>query len=204
MTVYDTAIYIGRFEPIHNGHMALLRYALAHAHRVVVVLGSAGQARSPKNPFTWQERETMLRSALPEPDRARLHALPMPDFNDEAAWVAAVRQGVAERVPISARIGLVGHFKDATSDYLNWFPGWALMPLQRQGSIDATTIRNAYLGATPETIATALQPLAAQIPATTLDFLQRFAQETATAPLYAALQEEWKTTNSAGSACSAP
>ena len=199
MTPYDTAIYIGRFEPVHNGHIALLRYALAHAHRVLVVLGSAGQARSPKNPFTWQEREAMLCSALPEPNRARLQVLPMPDFNDEAAWVAAVRQGVAERVPTSARIGLVGHFKDATSDYLNSFPGWALMPLERQGSIDATTIRNAYFGATPETIATALRTLAEQIPASTLDFLQHFAQQAATAPLYAALQREWREWQTTGS-----
>ncbi len=57
----DTAIYIGRFEPVHNGHMALLQRALDSAQQVIVVVGSAWQARSPKNPFTWQERDAMLR-----------------------------------------------------------------------------------------------------------------------------------------------
>jgi len=33
-TAYDTAIYIGRFEPVHNAHLALLRHgARARAAR---------------------------------------------------------------------------------------------------------------------------------------------------------------------------
>lgn len=188
--MYDTAIYIGRFQPVHNGHIALLRHALAHAHRVIVVIGSAWQARSPKNPFTWQEREAMLRNALPASDRTRLHILPMRDYYNDALWVDAVRQGVAQRAAESGHmgvVGLVGHFKDATSSYLNDFPDWVLMPLERQGDIDATAIRNTYFGASqgPET-------LTDKIPASTLDFLQDFAQQTTTAPLYAALQEEWQ------------
>ena len=115
----DTAIYIGRFEPVHNGHMALLQRALDSAQQVIVVVGSAWQARSPKNPFTWQEREAMLRNALPEADRSRMVVLPMRDYYNEAVWVQAVRQGVARLTTPGARIGLVGHFKDATSGYLS-------------------------------------------------------------------------------------
>mgnify|MGYP001236183296 CR=1 FL=1 len=63
--MYDTAILIGRFEPVHTGHVALLREALSRAQRAIVVVGSAHQPRSPRNPFTWQEREAMLRGALP-------------------------------------------------------------------------------------------------------------------------------------------
>src|SRR5256885_10084300 len=57
-----TAVLIGRFQPLHNGHMALLRAALERAEQIVVVLGSAWQAPNPKNPFSWQERAQMLRS----------------------------------------------------------------------------------------------------------------------------------------------
>ena len=71
-TLFDTAVYIGRFQPVHSGHIALLARALASARQVIVIMGSAWQARSPKNPFTWTEREAMLRNALPESDRARL------------------------------------------------------------------------------------------------------------------------------------
>ena len=187
----DTAIYIGRFEPVHNGHMALLQRALDSAQQVIVVVGSAWQARSPKNPFTWQEREAMLRGALPAADSARVQVLPMRDYYNEAVWVQAVRQGVARLTAPGgpgARVGLVGHFKDATSGYLSAFPGWELIHVERQGPIDATAIRDAYFGATPATAPSALAPLASQMPASTLATLTEFAHT----PHYAALQEEWR------------
>jgi bifunctional NMN adenylyltransferase/nudix hydrolase len=184
----DTAIYIGRFEPVHNGHMALLQRALDSAHQVIVVVGSAWQARSPKNPFTWQEREAMLRGALPAADSARVLVLPMRDYYNEAVWVQAVRQGVARLTAPGARIGLVGHFKDATSGYLSAFPGWELIHVERQGPIDATAIRDAWFGASPDTVPSALAPLADQMPASTLATLTEFAQT----PHYLALQQEWQ------------
>jgi bifunctional NMN adenylyltransferase/nudix hydrolase len=186
--MYDTAIYIGRLEPVHNGHMALLQRALASARNVIVVMGSAWQARSPKNPFTCHERADMMLGALTEPDRARVQMLPMRDYYDEAVWVRAVRKSVAEMVPENARIGLVGHFKDATSSYLSAFPGWDLINVERQGRIDATAIRDAYFGATPGTVRAGLNDLAIQMPESTLGFLERFAQTTH----YPALQEEWR------------
>ncbi len=186
--MYDTALYIGRFEPPHAGHMALLQRALDSAAQAIVVMGSAWQVRSPKNPFTWPEREAMLRAALSSADNARLQVLPVRDYYNEAVWVQAVRRAVAECAPANARIALVGHFKDATSRYLEHFPGWDLMDMARQGSIDATTIRDAYFGATPDTAAAALAPLAAQMPASTLAALIAFAQQ----PHYPVLQEEWR------------
>ena len=187
--MYDTAILIGRFEPVHHGHLALLRQALERAPQAIVIMGSAWQARSPKNPFAWTERQAMLLDALPAPERARVTVLPVRDHYNEARWVAAVRQAVAQHTAPSARIGLVGHFKDASSSYLRAFPGWQLISAERQGSIDATAIRDAYFGATDaQDVPRALQPLAGQMPTSTLDFLQRFAAE----PAYAALQQEWR------------
>lgn len=93
--MYDTAILIGRFEPVHTGHVALLREALSRAQRAIVVVGSAHQPRSPRNPFTWQEREAMLRGALPGHDGKRLTVLPVRDYYNEAIWVDAVREAIA-------------------------------------------------------------------------------------------------------------
>ncbi|MDD2546777.1 MAG: bifunctional nicotinamide-nucleotide adenylyltransferase/Nudix hydroxylase [Burkholderiaceae bacterium] len=184
----DTALFIGRYQPLHNGHMALLRRALDSARNVIVVLGSAWQARSPKNPFTWQERAALLHGALPEADRARVQVLPVRDYYNQAVWVDAVRQGVARRVAPGSRLGLVGHFKDATSSYLRAFPGWELIDMARQGGTDATAIRDAYFGATPATVHRVLAPWADAMPPNTLAFLQDFAQQAA----YEALREEWQ------------
>ena len=192
--MHDTAILIGRFEPVHCGHMALLQHGLAQARGAIVVLGSAWQARSPKNPFTWQERADMVLGALPEADRPRVRFLPVRDYYNEAVWVQAVRQGVSGMLPPTStgdrppRVSLVGHFKDATSSYLRSFPGWELVDLERQGAMDATTIRDTLFGATAATAYSALAPLAGDLPASTLQFLLHFAQQ----PAFEALQEEWR------------
>ncbi len=60
---------VGRFQPFHNAHLALLRRALEIAPHCVVVIGSAHQARTPKNPFTWAERAEMIRLALKPEDQ---------------------------------------------------------------------------------------------------------------------------------------
>ena len=106
----DLAVLVGRFQPFHDAHLALLTRALAIAPRCVVVVGSAFQARTPKNPFTWTERAEMIRHALPESDRERVTIVPMRDYYDETRWVACVREAVAGLVADeeSPRIALVG------------------------------------------------------------------------------------------------
>lgn len=188
-TAPHTAVLIGRFQPLHLGHLAMVEQALDLAKQVVVVIGSAWQARNPKNPFTWQERAALLRESLPAADQARLHLVPLRDFYDEPCWVAAVQQAVQAQVPAGARVALIGHFKDASSNYLARFPGWQLISLPRLGQFDATPLRDTLFGAqTPAELEHALQQLAADLPASTLNFLRSFVQT----PPFARLQKEWK------------
>ena len=186
-----TAVLIGRFQPLHNGHMALLRAALDRARQVVVVLGSAMQAPNPKNPFSWQERAQMLREALPPQDAARVHCVPVRDYYNEPLWVNAVREAVAAHVPEGASVALVGHFKDSSSSYLAHFPGWELISLPRLGQFDATPLRDIYLGdgsASPQAMEQALEQLSSQVPASTVEFLRHWAHT----PRYVQLQQEWQ------------
>ena len=186
--MYDTAILIGRFQPVHHGHLALLRDAFAAARQVVVVLGSAHAARSPRNPFTWQERAALLRAALPEAERARLLVLPIRDYYDEPRWARAVQTGVRDLLAQHGsdssdhQICLVGHFKDASSSYLRSFPDWPLRALPRQGDNDATALRNAYFSGEPAST------LEQQVPHCVVAFLERFSQT----PDFARLQTEWR------------
>ncbi|QNN58002.1 bifunctional nicotinamide-nucleotide adenylyltransferase/Nudix hydroxylase [Diaphorobacter ruginosibacter] len=186
--MYDTAILIGRFEPVHTGHLALLTHALQAARQVIVIVGSAFQARSPKNPFSWEERADMLLGSLEEHERARVDVVPVRDYYDEARWVHAVRKAVEGHTSPGTRIGLVGHFKDASSSYLSAFPGWELISLPRQGEIDATMIRNAYFGATGQTAPIALAPFHDVLPPSTRGLLERFAGQ----PEFKELQNEWR------------
>lgn len=185
----DVAVYIGRFQIFHNAQLALLRRALAAAPECVVVLGSAFQARTPRNPFTWRERAEMIRVALPEAERQRLKFLPVRDHYDSARWVAAVKQGLARLHPGQPSVVLVGHLKDATSSYLRDFPGWALDDAGRRGDIHASALRDAYFGAARDgSLEPALAALAGQAPDSTLQFLRAWAS----LPPYAVLAQEWE------------
>ena len=61
---YDYLVFIGRFEPFHNGHLAVARYGLTRARKIVFLVGSADTPRTIKNPWTVAERTVMIESAL--------------------------------------------------------------------------------------------------------------------------------------------
>ncbi|MDO4794520.1 MAG: adenylyltransferase/cytidyltransferase family protein [Brachymonas sp.] len=190
---FDYAVAIGRFQPVHRGHVALLQTGLQMAHRLVVLAGSAGQARSPKNPFTWQERAAMLQAALPEQDRTRLRVLGLQDRpGRDADWVAAVEAAVQASMradganPASARVALVGHVKDASSYYLRLFAHWQWVPVGNVAGINATDIRASYLAA--ESGPDALWQQAAIVPPSTVAFLQGFRQTSA----WQTLRQAWQ------------
>ena len=182
------AVLIGRFQPFHQGHAALLKQALEAAPRVVVVIGSAFQARTPKNPFTWQERADMIRQTLSAADQERTTFLPIRDYYDEEKWLQAVRTGVEALSGQRASICLIGHFKDATSDYLAHFEGWKLISVDRLSPIDASQIRDAYLGSQPDELAANLAALSDVAPPATQDFLRTWAKSS----YYPALCQEWR------------
>jgi len=186
---YQAAVLIGRFQPFHDGHLTLLRKAFDLSARVLVVLGSAFQARSPKHPWTWQERATMIRESLPQAERDRVTCLPVRDFFDESRWVGAVRGAVAKAlagteadVGAGRSIVLVGHFRDATRDYLHQFAPWALHLLPGLPVRRASAMRDA-LFASPGA-ASAL--LAGELPPATAAFIDAWTGQ----PCFDALAEE--------------
>ena len=60
----DFGVFIGRFQPLHMGHEHVIRTALDKVGKLIVLVGSANVARNPRNPFSFAEREHMIRSAF--------------------------------------------------------------------------------------------------------------------------------------------
>ena len=60
MKKYNLAVYIGRFQPYHNGHVKVIEDGLKIADRVLVLVGSSNSPRTEKNPFTFEERKEIL------------------------------------------------------------------------------------------------------------------------------------------------
>jgi bifunctional NMN adenylyltransferase/nudix hydrolase len=151
-----------------------------------VLVGSAHQARSPRNPFTFEERVEAIRLVLQEGERERVTFLAVRDVYDEKRWVRQVRAAMEKLTGSpNTRIVLVGHRKDATSEYLDDFPGWPLHDVGRQGEVHGKALR-AVLYASPN-VEAALAALASQVPPAMLDFLRSWAQ----LPFLPRLREEW-------------
>lgn len=155
----DALVFIGRFQPFHNGHKAVIDAALKQAKEVVVVVGSSFAARNIRNPFTFQERKAMIEACFTDSkyfsyDGAqgrvkspRIHVVPVSDYPyDDNKWVNAIQKIVDETVPYAKDVGLIGHSKDSTSYYLNIFPRWKdHVEVEDVGGINATDIRKVIL-----------------------------------------------------------
>ena len=149
---FDFAVFIGRFQPFHCGHLKVVQEGFKHADKLIVLIGSAWQPRNTRNPWSHREREEMLRACLSEEENARLLCLPLMDvpYNDEL-WVRNVQASVNGLVTAhyssphrAAKIALIGHKKDQTGFYLNLFPQWHSLGVENHRAISATPLRDEY------------------------------------------------------------
>lgn len=152
---HDLLIFIGRFQPFHTGHRRVVQLALQQARQVLILVGSSFKPRDIKNPFTFDERQTMILNSLEPQDIARVVIRPLHDYlyNDNK-WMAEVQkhvditsESILQNTPRNGQIGIIGHDKDDSSWYLKAFPQWDFIEVGHSydESIDATTIRNMWL-----------------------------------------------------------
>ncbi|RLI08296.1 nicotinamide-nucleotide adenylyltransferase [Candidatus Bathyarchaeota archaeon] len=83
---------VGRFQPIHKGHLKAMLDILSEFEELVVVVGSAQLSHELDNPFTVGERLVMVRLALSEAgvEPGRYWLIPVPDAPAHSVWVAMV------------------------------------------------------------------------------------------------------------------
>lgn len=117
------SVFIGRFQPFHLAHYELVKEALDKAETAIVVIGSYKRAPSPKNPWSGEEREAMMRASLTAEENARVRVIFMRDYmyNDNL-WLADITQKISEATEDSTDVVLIGHEHDRTSYYLKMFP----------------------------------------------------------------------------------
>lgn len=86
-------ILIGRMQPIHNGHMQVIKKILEEVDEIIIGIGSAQLSHEAKDPFTAGERIVMISHALVEAgiDPSRYYIIPMQDINYNAVWAAHVK-----------------------------------------------------------------------------------------------------------------
>lgn len=148
---YDVLAFIGRFQPFHMGHKAVVDTALTRAKKVAIILGSDQQPRTARNPFTTKERIEMISAVYPEAvEQQRLFFCPQVDHTyNMDRWIGGVQSSVmavanTPFTPDPVHTGLIGHSKDHSSFYLKSFPTWDHIEVPNFNNLDATTIRSIF------------------------------------------------------------
>lgn len=147
---FNYAVFIGRFQPFHNGHKRAIDAALKIAEKVIIVIGSADQPRTPKNPWTATERAAMIIGQDFDGQLPRIKIARVRDqkYNDQQ-WTATI-QGAVEVSALGDDLTdkptfcLVGHNKDESSYYLKMFPQWTLVEHEIDEMVNATDLRALY------------------------------------------------------------
>ena len=166
---YDTLVLIGRFQPFHSAHLEIVKRATALCDQLVIVVGSANQPRTYKNPFTFDERRGMIKDATAGLN-LRIYVEPNTDtiYNDQA-WAVRVQSIVSKYTTLGSKVGVIGHKKDPSSFYLDMFPQWGYENVEEIEPLSAVNIRDLYFkrGANMEFIR-------GVVPRTAFEFLSEF------------------------------
>lgn len=80
---------VGRFNPLQLGHLALLTHVAESNDHLIVLVGSATESRTHKNPLTYEERKTLILKSFPS-----ALVLPLPDMPSDEDWVKLLESTV--------------------------------------------------------------------------------------------------------------
>ena len=89
----NRGLLIGRMQPVHNGHIQVIKKILEEVDETIIGIGSAQLSHTIKDPFTAGERVMMLTKALSENniDSARYYIIPIQDIQINAEWVSHIK-----------------------------------------------------------------------------------------------------------------
>ena len=89
---YKVALFIGRFQPFHKGHLYSLKKCFELADQVIVGIGSSQESGTENNPWDFEARKAMIESLDLQGDSLKVVALP--DYPDDEVWLKEVKERV--------------------------------------------------------------------------------------------------------------
>lgn len=151
-------VFIGRFQPVHNGHASILNRMFKNPTNFgIILVGSAFQARTVKNPLSYVEREGLISDYLDSigVQRSRYVIVPVMDFPyNDAKWILSVQESVEcalntlkkHNAQIDSECFLMGSDRDSSTWYLSAFPQFKLVLIDEvcgtaNTNLNATNIR---------------------------------------------------------------
>ena len=88
-------LILGRFQPLHMGHLSLFEAVIDDGHELLICIGSSNEERTNDNPYTSLERIRMIRSVLSNYN-CKYDILEIPDINNNDLYVKHLESMVPE------------------------------------------------------------------------------------------------------------
>ena len=80
------ALFIGRFQPFHNGHLKVLQNASKAYDEVIIGIGSSQYSYTLDNPFTSDERKLMIEESLEKVGVNNYKIILISDIHNPPKW----------------------------------------------------------------------------------------------------------------------
>jgi nicotinamide-nucleotide adenylyltransferase len=87
------ALYIGRFQPFHLGHLDAIKQILNECNKILIVIGSAQYSRTKNNPFSCNERKKMIEKIFIK-ENINYEIFYLDDIHDKDNWVNHVKKNI--------------------------------------------------------------------------------------------------------------
>lgn len=85
------ALFLGRFQPYHNGHEAVVRRIADEVDELIIAIGSAQYSHTIRDPFTAGERILMITQMLSD-DPVFRYVLPIEDIEQNSLYVPHIKR----------------------------------------------------------------------------------------------------------------
>jgi nicotinamide-nucleotide adenylyltransferase len=94
----EKALFIGRFQPFHNGHLSALKQIEKDKDikKIIIGIGSSQYENLPDNPFSFAQRKKMIKTAIKNIITVPCRIVAVPDIHDEKNWVEHTKKCVGK------------------------------------------------------------------------------------------------------------
>lgn len=140
---YKCGLYLGRFQPLHDGHVRVVTRMLADCDSIIIAIGSAQESGTVKNPLTYDFRKQLIEETFPY-HIDRITIVPVVDretYSDDPSWGDYLLQQIYSQCDLRPTVIYEGHENTRTNWYDNIDISVVKIPREYM-PISGTEIRN--------------------------------------------------------------
>ena len=134
----NKALFVGRFQPFHLGHLSAIKAILKKHDQVIIVIGSAEDNYAKENPFTAGERFEMIYNTLIDEgiEWKQFHIMPVRNIENYSIWTTHVDQYLPKG------ISTIYSGSPIVQELYKQYGKYDVKPVKMSKKISATIVRN--------------------------------------------------------------